>query len=151
MSSQLKEADKSDVEQIVVFLKAMSDELEEFHFNEAIVKESVTASFSENTYWFLFIDEDGNPFGTCYLQSVHNYWRLEKRFYLGGFFILPSHRGKGLFRLMNQKLVDWAKDHGGVQIYAHIHKDNQKSLSTFEAVGLEKVDYRLCVNHWGDK
>ena len=148
--STLVEAASDDASVITAFLQNMSDELEEFtSFNISAVKANVIASFNENVHWFLFHDETGTPFGTCHLQSLHNYWRSEKRFYLGGFYIAPSHRGTGRFKDINQQLRDWATSHNGVQIYAHIHEDNKKSLQTFESVGLSKIEYALCANHWG--
>ena len=148
MQSTLKEAGKDDIETIVALLKAMSDELQEFELDTDVTRESVTRSFDEGVNWFLFADENDHPFGICYLQSVHNYWRAERRFYLGGFFIEPDHRGQGRFRDINAQLKKWATVRGGTQIYAHIHKDNEKSLKTFESAGLKADDYLLCVHHW---
>ena len=98
--------------------------------------------------WFLFVDENSQLFGTCHLQCVHSYWRLGRRYYLGAFYIAPSHRGRGYFKQINQQLKEWVVAHGGIQIYCHIHKDNEKSLKTFETVGMDVVEYVLCRNHW---
>ena len=147
---RLVQATPDDVNVIVKLIMDMSDELQEFSPEPSIVKESIAKSFSENVFWFLFHDDAGVPFGTCYMQSVHNYWRLEKRFYLGGFYIAPAQRGRGYFKALNGQLLSWVKDQGGIQIYAHIHKDNQKSIQAFQSVGMEELDYRLYAHHWGD-
>ena len=128
----------------------MNDETKEFDFNVKLFTQSVKNSFDESVHWFLFMDEKNEPFGLCYCQSVHNYWRLEKRFYLGGFYITPSHRKKGYFKTLNQQLKQWASDNHGVQIYAHIHEDNDHSQQSFTAAGFEKIDYALFANHWGE-
>ena len=103
MVTNLKQAKKSDVSTIIQFLKEMNDETKEFNFDKKLFTQSVTNSFDENVHWFLFMDERKTPFGLCYLQSVHNYWRLEKRFYLGGFYITSSHHKKGYFKTLNQQ------------------------------------------------
>ena len=150
MTIGLKQTTKSDTPNIINFLKEMNDETKEFEFNPELFTQSVTNSFDENVHWFLFIDENQTPFGLCYLQSVHNYWRLEKRFYLGGFYIAPSHRKKGHFKTLNQQLKDWANDNHGVQIYAHINEHNQHSIDAFTSAGFEKIEYDLYVSHWGE-
>jgi RimJ/RimL family protein N-acetyltransferase len=142
-------ADLSERDLIVYELSSMSAELKEFSFDPEIFKKSVELSFQDHVKWFLFKDKDMNICGTCYLQSVHNYWRLEKRFYLGGFYIRPSHRGQGNFKKLYAQLKEWASKSDGAQIYAHIHKDNDKSINAFQSVGMEITDYKLLADHWG--
>lgn len=144
MHSRLVEVTHSDVAVVVSLLHDMQQEVAEVGFDEHIYTQAITQSLAENVAWFLFYDENNVPFGTCYLQSVHNYWRMEKRFYLGGFYIAPSYRGQGRFKEIYAQLAGWVNLHGGIQIYAHIHQDNQKSLDVFNAVGLEPIEYKLC-------
>lgn len=149
MKSFLKEANSTEIDIIVSLLVEMQNELKELELNSESVSYSIAEAMKENVHWFLFLDEDNKIFGTCYLQSVHNYWQAERRYYLGGFYIKPSHRGKGRFRELNQLLKQWSVDHNGVQIYCHVHKDNKKSLASFGAVEIRPTEYQLCVNHWG--
>lgn len=146
----LKEATAQDADTILGLLAEMIDELKEFTAEPAVVRDSVTNSFEQNVHWFLFVDAaSGKIFGTCHLQSVFNYWRREKRFYLGGFFIQPEFRGTGAFKALFNQLRAWAEAHDGVQIYAHIHEDNHKSRAVFKSVGVEPVEYNLSCLHWG--
>lgn len=145
------EVDSKNIDEIVLLLCRMANENSEFSFDSGVVKQSIKASFiDENVKWFLFYQESSKPLGVCYLQSVHNYWRNEKRFYLGGFYISPNYRGRGYFREAINQLKEWASKNDGVQIYTHIHKDNEKSFGAFEKLDFEPVDYELRVLHWGD-
>lgn len=150
MTSKLGIAAPDDVETIVSLLIAMQNEVQELELEANIVRQSVLRSMNEHVYWFLFLDENDDVFGTCYLQSVHNYWSLKRRYYLGGFYIAPSHRKQGRFKELNQLLKKWAMEHEGIQIYCHIHEDNQRSLNCFGSVDMMPVEYKLCVHHWGD-
>lgn len=150
IKSLLKEVGAEDTPSVVSLLFQMQEEVAELSLNRDVVTQSVSESIKENVTYFLFLDEKNEIFGTCYLQPVHNYWNTGKRYYLGGFYILPSHRGAGRFRVINGLLKDWASSHGGIQIYSHIHEDNQKSLQAFGSVDMKPVEYRLCVHHWGD-
>ena len=104
MKSILKESNATDILVIVEFLTDMRGELKELKFSKQTAIEAVSKSLVEIVHWFLFYDEYDRPFGTCHLQSLFNYWRLKKRFYLGGFYISPSHRGKGRFKEINNQL-----------------------------------------------
>ncbi len=150
IDSFIEEASWEQVDRIVSFLSDMQVELEEFTLDRDVAKNAVRSAMQENVQWFLFKDEKGDPFGTCYLQSVHNYWRKGRRFYLGAFYISPPYRKKGRFKKINALLKKWATAHDGVQIYAHIHKDNAKALATFASVDVTPINYVLCANHWGD-
>lgn len=149
-SVYLREAMSADSEQIVAQLIAMQEELKEIDLDADTVKASVTRSFAEGAHWFVFVDVQNHVFGCCHLQSVHKYWSLKRRYYLGGFFIQPSYRKKGYFRELNNQLQAWATAHEGTSIYAHIHEANSKSLAAFSAVGLEACEYKLCHKGWSD-
>jgi RimJ/RimL family protein N-acetyltransferase len=150
MISTLQIATNSDADAdvIVSLLSAMQDEVKELQLDKKIVKESILRALNEHVYWFLFKDENDVVFGTCYLQSVHNYWSQGKRYYLGGFYISPSHRKQGRFREINHLLKNWVIEHDGVQIYCHIHEDNEHSLGAFGAVDMKPTEYCLCAHHW---
>jgi RimJ/RimL family protein N-acetyltransferase len=143
----LIEASLNDVSTIVEFMSDMQDELQEFKLDKTIATKSISDGINNGVHYFLF-KIDGVSIGTCHLQEVHCYWRLTKRFYLGGFYIIPTARGKGHFKNIYAALKNWAIDHNGVQIYSHIHKNNDKSLACFSAVDMEDVGYQLMVNHW---
>ncbi len=142
--SEIKLATPGDVPIIVTLLERMQNELHEVDFDSDVVSQSVARSLSEHVHWFLFIDEHNAPFGTCHLQSVHNYWSMKRRYYLGGFYITDTHRKQGRFRPIYAQLEEWAKTHDGSQIYCHIHENNEKSLKTFDSVGIQKIEYALC-------
>ncbi len=150
MSISLIEATKSDIKTVINLLIQMNKETKEFYFNATEITKSVENSFHQNVHWFLFTDQNNKNFGLCYIQSVYNYWRLEKRFYLGGFYISPSHRQKGHFKNLNQKLVKWVKENNGVELYCHIHENNQKSIEAFTAAKFSKIEYDLYVHHWSE-
>ncbi len=150
----IKEVTGHDVPAVVTLLLRMQEELQELPFNVEIVTQSITQSITEHVHWFLFFDDQSDiPFGTCHLQSMHNYWRLERRYYLGGFYIVPERRGQGRFRQVYTMLKQWVIAHNGIQVHAYIHRDNVKSLGAFSAVGVVPEtyeDYLVYADHWAD-
>lgn len=146
--SFLVEAGPNDIDVIVGFLSKMQAELKEFDWDESVARESVTRSFDERVHWFLFKDEQGRFFGTCHLQSIHNYWRLKKRYYLGAFFIAKEHRGAGRLRDLYGQLKVWSKEHNGTALLSFIHDDNERSIKAFRSVGLKPIEYRNYIDLW---
>lgn len=144
MTCHIKNATRDDAPALARYLKAMQDEIQEQgEISLAYLTQSVTESFALPVHWFLFADETGAPFGTCHLVSVYNYWRPDKRFYIGGFFIDPRERGKGRVREIYPQLRAWAEANDGYELYAHIHKDNEQSKAAFGGAGLKELPWRL--------
>jgi RimJ/RimL family protein N-acetyltransferase len=126
----------------------MQNELKEVSIDPAICHAAITRSLDESVHWFLFVKDDGQAIGTCHLQSVHRYWGMERRYYLGSFYLTLESRGRGYFKDIYSQLKEWVSARGDNQIYCHIQKDNEKSIGAFEAVGMQEVDYILRVDHW---
>lgn len=152
MSVTIRPANNTDVPRIIALLSSMRDEVGDVTASAEVMTQAVMEGLTENVRWFLFYDDQSDqPFGTCHLQSVHNYWHLQKRYYLGGFYIVPEKRGQGRFRQIYAALKDWVKAHNGAQIYAHINDANHKSQNAFMAMGMEKTEYRLYADYWEDE
>lgn len=152
MSVTIRHATSADVPVIVSLLLQMQDEVGEFDISANVTTQAVAEGLADNVHWFLFYDSQSDvPFGICYLQAVHIYLRLKKRYYIGGFYIKPEKRGQGRFRQIYAALKDWVKAHNGTQIFAHIHQDNNKSQNAFMAMGMEKTEYRLYADYWEDE
>ena len=137
----LIEATEKDAETIVRFLRDMVLEVGEFPPEAvACIPSAVQRSFQEKVQWFLFMDEKGEPFGTCYCQSLFSYWSEKQRFYFGAFYVAPPHRGKGSMQAIYAQLKDWAKSKNGFQLCCLIHEDNLQSQKAFAKAGCEHLD-----------
>lgn len=91
---KIKEINQDDIDLVIGLLETMQNELQEFDFNSALVKDVILRDISNGVKWFLFQEND-TVIGTCHMQYLHNYWRIEKRYYLGGFYLRPEYRAKG--------------------------------------------------------
>ncbi|PCI01506.1 MAG: hypothetical protein COB76_01160 [Alphaproteobacteria bacterium] len=140
-------AQEDNIDTVVNLLEAMQQELEEFDFQKDTVKEVILSDIPKGVDWFLFQYGDV-IIGTCHLQYLHNYWRKQKRYYLGGFYLLPEYRQKGYFKKIYALLKEWAKNNNGIQIYCHIYEGNDLSLGAFKSVGMKDEGYRLMIDHW---
>jgi len=139
--TRLVEATEKDSETIARFLHDMVLEVGEFPPESVhCIPCAVNRSFQENVHWFLFVDEDGKTFGTCYCQSLFNYWSLKNRYYFGAFYVAPSHRRKGFTQTIYKHIKDWVKANNGMHLFCFIHKDNLQSQKAFSKAGCEHLD-----------
>ncbi len=143
MQSKLVEITDQDIDTVIKLQADREKEAQEEELVEAIAKKTISQSLKENVHWFLFLDENDTPFGTCFMQSLHQYWLIEKRFYLSGFYISPEYRGKGHFKNINKQIEKWVKSHGGIEVFVYIRENNTKSLNSFTSIGLEEVKFRV--------
>lgn len=148
--SLIKQATIDDVNIIVDFLCAMQNEIDELPLDKELCRQSVTEAINSHVHYFLFTDETGEIFGTCFMQTVHNYWRLKKRFYLGGLYIQPCHRGQGYYKKTIANLKEWAMARNGMGIYAYIHHENEKSLGAAASVNMNPIDWHMCFKYFDD-
>lgn len=126
-------------------------ENEEFSLKQDTVRTAVGRSLESEPWvqWFLFLsDDESEILGLCHMQAVHNYWRAGHRYYLGGYFIRPEYRGKGVFRQSMEALKQWASERNGVQIFVHIHDENEKSSGAFSHLGFRKDENSLYCWQW---
>lgn len=153
MTSKLVKATKKDTQFIIECLICMDQDIYGDELSQETLenyKTSITNCLANNksVHWFIFKDENNTPFGTCHMQSVYNYWRVKKRFYMGGFYIKPEYRGNGRFKDINKQLKNWVAQNDGIQIYCHIDQSNQQSTRAFNSVDFASDDYILYFNHW---
>ena len=138
---KLIEATEKDSETITRFLHDMVLEVGEFPPESVhCIPSAVKRSFQENVQWFLFMDEEGKPFGTCYCQPLFSYWSEKQRFHFGAFYVAPSHRGKGHTQTVYQQLKKWAQAKNGGSLFCLIHEDNLQSQKAFSKAGCEPLD-----------
>lgn len=140
MKSTLKLAEPNQISIIANFIMEMQKELNELPIQENSLDKNLQDAFNKNVSWFLFYDENDIPFGTCYVQEAYNYWRPEKFFYCGGFYILPKYRKQGRFKAINKQLETWVKDNNGYEIYCFVHNDNELSQHAFKSLGMKELD-----------
>lgn len=143
---KLVKATKKDIPKLIDFLGEMTTETGEIGFDRKVYEKKCLQSFTDSKYnvnWFLFYDANGKVFGTCHTFSLFNYWRMEDRYYVGGFYIQPNFRGKGYFKILIKQIKEWGDNNGASSLCAFIHEGNKTSIKSFESVGFESGEYSI--------
>ena len=55
--------------------------------------------------------------------------------YLGFIYVTPSHRGRGVSRLLIDALATWATQHGVTELRLEVYAENQRAIRAYEHAG----------------
>jgi ribosomal protein S18 acetylase RimI-like enzyme len=99
---------------------------------EAMIVEEQTA--------VLVIEADGEIIGSGYAQirPAKSYERHELFGYLGFMFVIPEFRGKGVNKLLLDKLKQWILSKGITEVRLEVYHENDAAVSAYEKAGFKK-------------
>ena len=77
--------------------------------------------------------------GSGYVRIQENkpYLKYPAHAYLGFMYVKPSHRGKGVNKLIVEALLAWAKTKGLVEVKLDVYAGNLPAIRAYEKAGFE--------------
>jgi GNAT superfamily N-acetyltransferase len=96
----------------------------------------------------LVAELDGELVGSGYArikQSEKVYFDFDRFAYLGFMYVSPQHRGKGINKLIIDRLKEWAKTKGLTELRLQVYAGNEGAVRAYEKVGFGKhmVEMRM--------
>ncbi len=88
----------------------------------------------------LVASENKNIIASGY-ASIHKpkvYFKFELFAYLGFMYVIPEKRGKGVNKLLIDKLFDWIRSKGIHEVRLDVYIGNSKAIKAYEKVGFQK-------------
>ncbi|HAS46280.1 MAG TPA: GNAT family N-acetyltransferase [Microscillaceae bacterium] len=141
----LVEANVEDAETLADLQCAMAWETEEYKLDKTTVLKGLKALFEDTAkgkYYKLVCKED---IVGCMLNTFEwSEWRNGYILWIQSLYIVPSFRGKGLFKRTYQylqNLVNASDDLQGIRLY--VDKTNVKATKTYEAIGMNGEHYHF--------
>lgn len=77
--------------------------------------------------------------GSAIIKEGNNYNTFHTYAFLGFMYVEPSYRGRGLNRLIIERLVEWSHLKGLKEIRLHVYSDNLNAIHAYEKVGFKKI------------
>lgn len=77
--------------------------------------------------------------GSAVIKEGNSYSTFGRYAFLGFMYVEPAHRGKGINRLIIEKLSEWADKKGLKEIRLQVYSDNLPAISAYEKVGFKKI------------
>lgn len=73
--------------------------------------------------------------------SIHKpkvYFKFELMAYLGFMYVVPDKRGKGINKLVMDKLFDWIRAKDIHEVRLDVYTENSQAIKAYEKVGFQK-------------
>lgn len=93
---------------------------------------------SEQTQ-LLVAEVSGDIIATGYLQirTSKPSVKHEREGYLGFMFVIDAYRGRGVIKMIMQRLMDWAKAQGVEVFFLDVYAQNQSAIRAYEKLGFK--------------
>lgn len=113
--------------------------------NPAIVEQGVTACLNDtNKGWYLLACENDRPVGQLMITLEWSDWRNGWFWWIQSVYVLPTYRGKGIFRKLFENVSLIAKKEMnvvGIRLYVEEH--NHSARKVYEKLGMHPAGYEV--------
>ncbi|MCL1671418.1 GNAT family N-acetyltransferase [Elizabethkingia ursingii] len=96
---------------------------------------------SENAALIVAEDEE-NIIASGYAlikNTEKDYYSFDRYAYLGFMYVKPEYRGKGVNKLILDKLTNWSRDQGVSEIRLEVYSDNVPAVKAYEKAAFEPL------------
>lgn len=145
MTTTLRAATTADIEHIAAFNAAMALETEARVLDPATLRTGVEAVIADPAHGFYRVVEvDKEVVACCLVTYEWSDWRNGRWWWLQSVYVLPAHRGHGLFSALYRQLrAEAAATPGVCGLRLYVETDNARAQRVYAALGMHTEPYRL--------
>ena len=137
----------NDIDAIIGFQIAMALESEGTVLNSEKVRNGVTAVMedeSKGTYIVARIE--GRPVASLMITREWSDWNNGWYWWIQSVYVMPEHRGQGIFRAMYTKVIEMAKEQKIAQARLYVDRHNTNAQKVYQKLGMEECNYLMYEN-----
>lgn len=138
---------------IVQFNAAMAIETENRPLNQEVLSTGVAAVLRDPSlgqYWMAEMDE--RPIGQLMITYEWSDWRNCMFWWIQSVYVVPEHRGKGIYRALHDHVASSARragNVGGVRLY--VDKHNERAQAVYRSIGMHETNYAMFEMDWSSQ
>jgi GNAT superfamily N-acetyltransferase len=141
MSTLIRTAIPADVPQILAFIHALAEYEREPQAVKATVEDLLRDGFGDHPCFSCLIAEcEGQPVGFTLYFSNYSTWEGRPGLYIEDLFVLPELRGKGIGKLLLQRVAKIAVQMGYKRLQWSVLGWNTPAIDFYRAQGGEFLD-----------
>jgi len=136
MGTVIRSATKTDVAQILAFIRALA--VYERAPDAVVATEEglLRDGFGPNPYYSCLIAEhDGQPAGFALFFYNYSTWMGQPGIYLEDLFVLPEFRGRGIGKALLTSVAARAVERGCTRLFWHVLDWNQPAIDFYKTLG----------------
>ena len=133
-----------DIEAITGFQIAMALESEGTVLDSERVHNGVTAVMedeSKGTYIVARIE--GWPVASLMITREWSDWNNGWYWWIQSVYVMPEHRGQGIFRAMYTKVIEMTKEQNIAQVRLYVDRHNTNAQKVYQKLGMEECHYLM--------
>ena len=142
---KIRDATLPDLEFIVAANMALASESEDQALDPALLRPGVQAVLDDPTLGRYYLAEiGGQPVGQLMTTFEWSDWRNGVFLWIQSVYVLPAHRGAGVFRALYQHLAELARKDGricGIRLY--VDRDNARAREVYTRLGMHLSNYQV--------
>ncbi|MBY0277882.1 GNAT family N-acetyltransferase [Candidatus Binatia bacterium] len=144
-AARAREATPADRDFLVECARAMALETEHKELDLATVRAGVASLLADAARGRVFVAEaDGAPAATLMLTYEWSDWRDGFFWWIQSVYVVPSHRRRGLYRLLHEHVRALAARTDGVYgLRLYVERDNVNAQATYRRMGMEETPYLI--------
>ena len=136
--------DVSNVEDIARFQVDMAMESEGLALDYERVRRGVQAVMDDETKGRYIIARLDEKVVACLMITREwSDWNCCWYWWIQSVYVLPEHRGRGIYKAMYNKVLDLAKAEGISQIRLYVDKENSTAQTVYQKLGMAECHYCL--------
>ncbi len=142
---RIRPARLDDAASLVEFQLRLARETEDLELDPDTVSRGVAAVLNDparGAYWVA--EMDGKVIASLLATTEWSDWRNATIWWIQSLYVMPEHRGQGVFRAMFrhlQGLVRECDDVAGLRLY--VATENAAARRAYEALGMDGTRYRM--------
>lgn len=141
----IRAARPNDVDALVRFQQKMAKETESLELNADVLREGVSALLADSTKGrYDVAEEGGTVVGSLMTTFEWSDWRNGTVLWIQSVFVLPEHRGKGIYKQMYmfiRSLVEEDANLKGIRLY--VDKTNVSAQKVYSRLGMNGEHYQV--------
>jgi GNAT superfamily N-acetyltransferase len=140
---KIREATREDLEFIAAANAALASETEAFELDQALLRRGIQAALDDDSLGRYYLaDIDGTVVGQLMTTFEWSDWRNGMFLWIQSVYVLPAHRGAGVFRALFRHLEELARTDPkicGIRLY--VDRGNERAKAVYGRLGLHRTNY----------
>ena len=133
-----------NVDDIARFQVDMAMETEGLALDYECVSRGVQAVIDDEAKGRYIIAEIGEKVVACLMITREwSDWNCCWYWWIQSVYVVPEHRGRGIYKAMYNKVLDIAKAEGISQIRLYVDKENSTAQAVYQKLGMAECHYCL--------
>jgi ribosomal protein S18 acetylase RimI-like enzyme len=142
---EVRKAKPTELPYIVSFQQKMAMETESLELDTDILNKGVQAVFDDSAKGTYYVAvENDNIIGSLMITYEWSDWRNGQVYWIQSVYVLPEHRGKGVYKQMYLHLKEQVEKTPGIRgLRLYVEKDNVNAQKVYSKLGMDGEHYKM--------